>query len=92
MTTIAEWDQWFKTTGDAESIKTWNAAKSVHTSPTMLNLWANIIESNRISMAMKDKQEGGDNSDTIKPDSGAGAGCVDSGTGGVANPDTISDS
>lgn len=46
---VDEWERWFAATQDEESVRTWNAAKSVHTDPAVLCRWAEIIELNRLN-------------------------------------------
>ena len=54
---VQRWDEWFAATHDEESIKTWEAAKSVHTDEKCLDAWEHIIECNRLDRIIEESRK-----------------------------------
>lgn len=64
MTIVDRWEEWFQATKDEESIKAWNAAKSIYMADALvgnslavilLDRWATIVEFNRLDKIQKEK-------------------------------------
>jgi hypothetical protein len=60
MNEIERWDEWFAATEDRESIRAWNAAKSMFPDqPDKLNGWARLIELDRLDIVLGEKEDPG---------------------------------